>query len=124
VVADVVLIRFEVYCNEREAVGHDGSDVSVETLLFAPSPDGSFEWTTPVDGLRINDERWLPERPEFWDRGVSSDARWRRHFRCPACGDAVTVRDENFRPVVEALLAHEVKRLSLAGLRAGRLLNQ
>ena len=112
-----MLINFQVYCNDTAAAGHDGAEVEVKILTFAPLADGSFEWTTPVDGLRIDDERVLPSAPDYFEIGTAETARWRRTYACPACSDAVTVLDEKFRPIVEQLLRHGESRLSLAGLR-------
>ena len=111
-----MLLNFVVYCNASEA---HAEDVTVKTLTFAPDENGSFEWTTPVGGMRLDDTRVLPtgQLSEWFDLGDDAAVRWRREFICPRCGDAVVARDEKFRPIVDRLLAHGVPRLSLAGLR-------
>jgi len=113
-----VLTTFRIYCNDVDAPGHNGADVPVKTLTLAPYPDGTFDWTTPVGGLRVDDERVLPSRADFMEQGTSPAARWRRTLACPACGDAVVVRVERLRPIVDRLLAHGVTALTLTGLRA------
>ena len=112
-----MLTTFRVYCNNIDAAGHNGADVKIKTLTFAPYPDGTFDWTTPVGGLRVDDERVPPGRAGFMDQGAGPGARWRRTFACPACGDTVVVRDERFRPIVDRLLAHGVTTVTLSGLR-------
>ncbi len=109
-----MLIRFTIFCNSST---HQEEEHDVETLLFAPNEEGSFEWTTPVGGLRVDDRRILPGDVGFWGQGDGSVARWRREFRCDLCGDSLAVRDEKFRPRVERLFSHGVSRVSLAGLR-------
>ena len=113
-----MLTTFRVYCNNIDAAGHNGADVTIKTLTFAPYPDGTFDWTTPVGGLRVDNERVPPARADFMEQGDGPDARWRRTFACPACVDTVVVRDERFRPIVDRLLAHGVTTLTLSGLRA------
>jgi len=112
-----VLINFTIYCNGN--MRHRHEDVDVHTLIFAPHEDGSFEWTTPVDGLRVDDEPLWPNPPSDWlDQATGDQARWLRVYACPRaeCPLSVRARDENFRPVVARLLGHGVSRLSLAGL--------
>jgi len=113
-----VLTTFRVYCNNIDAPGHNGADVTIKTLTFAPYDDGTFDWTTPVGGLRVDDERVPPDRADYMEQGAGPDARWRRTFACPACSDTVVVRDERFRPIVDRLLAHGVTTVTLSGLRA------
>lgn len=69
-------------------------------------PDG----VRPEHAYLIGDEVATPGRG-------STDRRVRWNFKCPQCGDSLTVRGERLESVLEELIRRGIGEVSLRGLR-------
>lgn len=93
-----------------------GGMVAAMGVEDSPGNNMMGRGTTHRNGSGVAVRRNLDDADNLTDPG-DPGIRSSWQFKCERCGDSITFRDERLRPIVDRLVAHGVREISLAGLR-------